>query len=80
MTKISIYCDSTIQRPNLSLIGQQSQQLSSPFLSMIMKAGRQLQQQITGQNNDNIGNCQSGSLTSTSFIQALSPNIGAQSL
>jgi S1-C subfamily serine protease len=64
----------------LSLIGQQPQQLSSPLLSMIMKAGRQLQQQITGQNNNNIGNCQTGSLTSTSFIQPLSPNTGAQSL
>ena len=64
----------------LSLIGQQPQQLSLPFLSMIMKAGKQLQQKVTGQNNDNIGNCQTGSLTSTSFIQPLSPNTGAQSL
>src|SRR5215469_16970647 len=47
----------------LSLIGQQPRQLSLPFLSMIMKAGRQLQQQITGQNNDNIG-AQNLSLTS----------------
>jgi S1-C subfamily serine protease len=64
----------------LSLIGEQPQQLSLPFLSMIMKAGKQLQQQVTGQNNDNIGNCQTGGLTSTSFIQPLSPNTGAQSL
>jgi S1-C subfamily serine protease len=64
----------------LSLIGQQPQQLSMPFFSMIMKAGKQLQQQITGQNNDNIGNCQTGSLTSTSFIQLSNPNTGAQSL
>jgi S1-C subfamily serine protease len=64
----------------LSLIGQQPQQLSTPFFSMIMKAGRQLQQQITGQNNDNIGNCQTGSLTPTSFIQLSNPNTGAQSL
>jgi S1-C subfamily serine protease len=45
-----------------------------------MKAGRQLQQQITGQNNDNIGNCQTGSIRSTSFIQPLSHNTGAQNL
>jgi S1-C subfamily serine protease len=64
----------------LSLIGQQPRQLSLPFLSMIMKAGRQLQQQITGQNNDNIGNCQTGSIISTSFIQPLSHNTGAQNL
>lgn len=64
----------------LSLIGQQPRQLSLPFLSMIMKAGRQLQQQITGQNNDNIGNCQTGSIRSTSFIQPLSHNTGAQNL
>jgi S1-C subfamily serine protease len=64
----------------LSLIGEQPQQLSLPFLSMIMKAGKQLQQQISGKNNDNIGNCQTGSLTSTTFIQPLSPNIGARSL
>ena len=64
----------------LSLIGQQPRQLSLPFLSMIMKAGRQLQQQITGQNNDNIGNCQTGSIKSTSFIQPLSHNTGAQNL
>ena len=63
----------------LSLIGQQPQQLSLPFLSMIMKAGKQLQQQITGQNSDN-GICQTGSLTSTSFIQPLNPNTRAQSL
>ncbi|MGA9152564.1 MAG: trypsin-like peptidase domain-containing protein [Candidatus Nitrosopolaris sp.] len=64
----------------LSLIGQQSQQLSMPFFSMIMKAGRQLQQQITGQNDDNIGNCQTGSLISTSFVQPSNHNTGAQSL
>ena len=64
----------------LSFIGQQPRQLSLPFLSMIMKAGRQLQQQITGQNNDNIGNCQTGSIISTSFIQPLSHNAGAQNL
>ena len=65
----------------LSLIGEQPQQLSLPFLSMIMKAGKQLQQQVTGQNNDdNIGNCQAGSLTSTSFIQPLSPNTQSLSL
>jgi S1-C subfamily serine protease len=64
----------------LSLIGQQPQQLSLPFLSMIMKAGKQLQQQITEQNSDNIGNCQTGGLTSTAFIQPLSPNTRAQSL
>src|SRR5215469_5208723 len=64
----------------LSLIGQQPRQLSLPFLSMIMKAGRQLQQQITGQNNDNIGNCQTGSIISTSFIQPLNHNTGAQNL
>jgi len=65
----------------LSLIGEQPQQLSLPFLSMIMKAGKQLQQQVTGQNNDdNIGNCQAGSLTSTSFIQPLGSNNRAQSL
>jgi S1-C subfamily serine protease len=63
----------------LSLIGQQPQQLSLPFLSMIMKAGKELQQQITGQNSDN-GICQTGSLTSTSFIQPLNPNTRAQSL
>jgi len=51
-----------------------------PFLSMIMKAGRQLQQQITGQNNDNIGNCQTGSITSTSFIQPLNHNTRIQNL
>jgi S1-C subfamily serine protease len=60
--------------------GHDPQQLSLLFLSMIMKAGQQLQQQIAGQNNDNIGNCQTGSLTFTSFIQPLSPNTGAQSL
>lgn len=64
----------------ISLIGQQPQQLSLPFLSMIMKAGKQLQQQITGQNSDNIGNCQTGAVTSTSFIQPLSSNNHAQSL
>jgi S1-C subfamily serine protease len=64
----------------LSLIGQQPQQLSLPILSMIMKAGKQLQQQITEQNSDNIGNCQTGGLTSTAFIQPLSPNTRAQSL
>src|SRR5215469_12910478 len=64
----------------VSLIGQHPQQLSLPFLSMIMEAGRQLQQQITGQNNDNNGNCQTGSITSTSFIQPLNHNTGAQNL
>ena len=59
----------------LSLIGQQPQ-LSLPFLSMIMKAGKQLQQQITGQNSDNIGNCQTGA----SFTQPLSPNNPTQIL
>ena len=63
----------------ISLIGQ-PQQLSLPFLSMIMKAGKQLQQQITGQNSDNIGNCQTGAVTSTSFIRPLSPNNHAQSV
>jgi S1-C subfamily serine protease len=80
MALVGIIVIQSITNNHLSLIGQQPQQLSSPLLSMIMKAGRQLQQQITGQNNDNIGNCQTGSLTSTSFIQPLSPNTGAQSL
>ena len=53
----------------LSLIGQQPQQLSLPFISTIMKAGKQLQQQITGQNTDNTGNCQTAAVTPASFTQ-----------
>ncbi|MFZ0510042.1 MAG: trypsin-like peptidase domain-containing protein [Candidatus Nitrosopolaris sp.] len=64
----------------LSLIGQQPRQLSLPFLSMIMKAGKQLQQQITGQNSDNTGNCQTGAVTPTSFTQSSDPNNPIQSL
>jgi S1-C subfamily serine protease len=64
----------------LSLIGQQAQEQSLPFLSMIMKAGKQLQQQITGQNSDSMGNCQTGAVTSTSFTQPSSPNSPPQSL
>jgi len=53
----------------LSLIGQQPRQLSLPFISTIMKAGKQLQQQITGQNTDNTGNCQTAAVTPASFTQ-----------
>jgi len=34
-----------------------------------MKAGKQLQQQITGQNTDNTGNCQTAAVTPASFTQ-----------
>ena len=53
----------------LSLIGQQPRQLSLPFISTIMKAGKQLQQLITGQNTDNTGNCQTAAVTPASFTQ-----------
>jgi S1-C subfamily serine protease len=57
----------------LSLIGQQPQQLSLPFISTIMKAGKQLQQQITGKNTDNTGNCQNSAGT-PSFTQPTGPH------
>src|SRR5438067_12580202 len=53
----------------LSLIGQQPRQLSLPFISTIMKAGKQLQQLITGQNTDNIGNSQTAAVNPASFTQ-----------
>src|SRR5207245_4482731 len=40
----------------LSLIGKQPQQLELPFLSTILNGAKQLQMQITGQNNNN-GDC-----------------------
>jgi len=64
----------------LSLIVQQPQQISLPFLSTIMKAGKQLQQQITGQNTDNTGNCQTAALTPASFTQPSGSHNPAESL
>ena len=64
----------------LSLIVQQPQQISLTFLSTIMKAGKQLQQQITGQNTDNTGNCQTAALTPASFTQPSGSHNPAQSL
>jgi S1-C subfamily serine protease len=66
--------------PILSLIGQQPQQLSLPFLSTIMKAGKQLQLQITGQNTDNTGNCQTAAVAPASFTQPSGSHNLAQSL
>ncbi len=63
----------------LSLIGQQPQQLSLPFLSMIMKAGKQLQQ-LAGQDSASTGNCQTGAVTPTSFTEPSSPNNPTRSL
>jgi len=64
----------------LSLIVQQPQQISLTFLSTIMKAGKQLQQQITGQNTDNTGNCQTAALTPASFTQPSGSHNPAKSL
>jgi S1-C subfamily serine protease len=57
----------------LNMIGQQPQRLSLPFLSTIMDAGRQLQQQIAGQIDNNIGNCQTGAIVPASFAQPSGP-------
>jgi S1-C subfamily serine protease len=75
-----IAIQSITDRQILFLIGQQPQQLSLPFLSMIMKAGKQLQQQIAGQNSDSTGNCQTGAVSSTSFTEPSSPNNSNRSL
>ena len=57
----------------LSLMGQQPQRLSLPFLSMIMDAGRRLQQQIAGQTDNNTGNCQTRAIVPASFAQPSGP-------
>jgi predicted PurR-regulated permease PerM len=48
-----------------SLIGQQPQQLLLPFLSSIINGAKQLQKQITGQNN-NKADCAGAAITETS--------------
>lgn len=60
----------------LSLIGEQQQQLSLPFLSALMKAGKQLQQQIGGQNGNEIGNCQTTASATTPVSSSLTQSSG----
>jgi S1-C subfamily serine protease len=64
----------------LFLIVHQPEQISLHFLSTIMKAGKQLQQKIIGQNTDNTGNCQTAALTPASFTQPAGSHNPAQSL
>ena len=59
----------------LSLIGEQPQQLSLPFLSTLMKAGKQLQQQIGGQSGNESGNCQATAATTPASSLTQPPGI-----
>jgi len=59
----------------LSLIGEQPRQLSLPFLSVLTNAGKQVQQQIGGQNGNQIGNCQS-TATATHASSSLTQSSG----
>ena len=61
----------------LSLIGQQPQQLLLPVLSTIINGAKQLQEQITGQNNNN-GDC--AAVTATSFTKSSSSHNSSQIL
>jgi S1-C subfamily serine protease len=58
----------------LSLIGQPPQQLSLPFISMIIEAGKHLQQQLTGETTDNTGNCRNTAVIPPSSIQPNGPH------
>jgi len=61
----------------LFLIGQQPQQLLLPFLSTIINGAKQLQKQITGQNNNN-GDCAGAAVTVTSFTKPSSSHNSSQ--
>ena len=61
----------------LSLIGQQPQQLLLPVLSTIINGAKQLQKQITGQNNNN-GDCAGAAVTATSFTNPSSSHNSSQ--
>lgn len=63
----------------LSLIGQQPQQLLLPVLSTIINGAKQLQEQITGQNNNN-GDCAGAAVTATSFTKSSSSHNSSQIL
>jgi S1-C subfamily serine protease len=63
----------------LSLIGQQPQQLLLPVLSTIINGAKQLQKQITGQNNNN-GDCAGAAVTATSFTKSSSSHNSSQIL
>ncbi len=63
----------------LSLIGQQPQQLLLPVLSTIINGAKQLQKQITGQNNNN-GDCAGAAVTATSFTKPSSSHNSSQIL
>jgi S1-C subfamily serine protease len=58
----------------LSLIEQQPQQLSLPFISTIIEAGKYLQQQLSGQKTDNPGNCRITVVPPPYFIQPNGPH------
>ena len=63
----------------LSLIGKQPQQLELPFLSTILKGAKQLQKQITGQNNNN-GDCAAAAANTASFTKPSSSHNPSQIL
>jgi S1-C subfamily serine protease len=63
----------------LSLIGKQPQQLELPFLSTILNEAKQLQKQVTGQNNNN-GDCEAVAANTTSFAKPSSPHSPSQIL
>ena len=63
----------------LSLIGQQPQQLLLPFLSSIINGAKQLQKQITGQNNNN-ADCAGAAITATSLTKPSSSHNSSQIL
>ncbi len=63
----------------LSLIGKQPQQLELPFLSTILNGAKQLQMQITGQNNNN-GDCAAAAANTASFTKPSSSHNPSQIL